>query len=82
MDLKKKELKHRAEARKKDLEARLERLRADGAEKSREAMSNIQHTLGEIEAATKSGWDNLTDATVERLNNLLEKDEKASSSKS
>lgn len=75
MDAKRTELKHRALARKKDLEARLERLRADTAKASHEAMEKVQYTLGEIEDAAKEGWDKLADATVVRLNNLLDKDE-------
>jgi DNA anti-recombination protein RmuC len=70
-DAKTRELKHRVLAKRKELEAQLERVRADAAAKQTEAATEIQQRLSELDAAISEGWEDMKDSTVERLNEWL-----------
>lgn len=74
MDARTKELKYRAEARKKELEAKLAEARADAAGEGRERAESLKAKIDELESSIKGGWDNLTDEAADRLNELLKKD--------
>lgn len=65
------ELRHRVEARKKELEANLERAKADAQGEVSETVERIQHKLNELNDHLKEGWDNLSDAVADRLNEWL-----------
>lgn len=68
-----KELKHRVQARRKELEAKLHEKLADAHAGSSEAAEKIKKQLSELKEATKEGWDNLRDSTVDKLNQWLDR---------
>ena len=65
------ELKHRAAAKRKELEARLETLKADAAGARGDAMDAVKRKIHQIDEAAREGWENLSDATSRKLNDLL-----------
>ncbi len=65
------ELKHRIEAKKKELQAKLETYKADKHAEAAEHSKNIQTKLNELEMHVKNGWENLTEATAAKLNDWL-----------
>lgn len=65
------ELRHRVEARKKELEASLERAKADAQGKVSKTAERIQLKLYELNDHLREGWDNLSDAVADRLNGWL-----------
>lgn len=67
------ELKHRVLAKRKELEAQLENLRADAAAKESEAKRGIQQRLSELDEAITDGWDDMKESTVDRLNEWLKR---------
>jgi hypothetical protein len=62
------ELKHRVLARKLELEARLEHIKADTAAKTAEVRIGIQKDLDDLGSRISEGWENLSEATVQGLN--------------
>lgn len=70
-DLKNKELKARVEAKQKHWEARLAELKADSAQSAQETRAKIQTKLEDLKAATKDGWDKMTDETADKINGVL-----------
>ena len=69
------ELRHRVQAKRKRLEARLEEARADAREASRRTADTIRAKLGEIDDHLRDGWDDLTDATLGKINAWLKGDD-------
>jgi len=74
----KQELSERVEAMKKDLEAKIHRLKADStqtartkSEEARSELSRVKAQLDELREATRQGVDNLTEKAAARLNRLL-----------
>lgn len=65
------ELKHRVEAKKKELQAKLERAQADGIEKSSQAADEARQKLDGLDQTLKDGWDNVSDSVADRLNAWL-----------
>lgn len=68
----KEELKHRVDARRKQLESRISELKADATRSGSTAMKETKQKLEELNSAAKDGWDNLTDAAAEKINGLLQ----------
>jgi hypothetical protein len=62
------ELKDRIEAKKHELLARLNELKADSRAESREQQSKIKLRLDELEGYVKEGWDKATVKLNEWLN--------------
>lgn len=71
MTTKTSELRHRVEAKRKELEASLERAKADAAGKTSETVERIQRELNELNDRLKDGWDNLSEAAADQLNEWL-----------
>lgn len=65
------ELKHRVEARRKELEAELERKKADAHAAAGEDRRRIERKLEELNTLLRDGWSDLTDAVVGKLNRWL-----------
>jgi hypothetical protein len=65
------ELRHRVEARKKELEASLERAKADAQGEASETVDRIQAKLRELDDHLREGWDNLSEAVADRINEWL-----------
>jgi hypothetical protein len=66
------QLKHRVEARRQELLAKLSGLKADTRKEAAASRDAVQHTLTELETHIKDGWENLTDAAKEKLNTWLD----------
>lgn len=69
------ELRHRVEAKRKRLEARLEEAKADGSEKARNTTRSVQAKLGELDEHLRDGWESVTDATIGKINAWLKSDD-------
>jgi len=67
------ELKQRAEARMKELEAQLAEFKADAASTSREAADRAELELQTLKQAAQEGWENLKDETAAKVNDVLDK---------
>lgn len=67
----KKELKERLLAKKKELEARMHNLNAETSKEAAEKKMEIEHKLNTIQESVESGWEDLSDKAVEKLNKLL-----------
>jgi len=65
------ELKHRAQAKRKELEARLHEMQADAHSAKSDAMETIKRKLDDLQDAAREGWDNLSEATAKRVNDAL-----------
>jgi len=70
-ELKKKELKHRVEAKRKDLEANIAKLKADASGSGSDALDASRRKLSDLNDAVKDGWDNMSNAAAEKVNALL-----------
>lgn len=68
------ELKARISSRKHELQSKLSELVADTRHEAKDMAKSVKTRLSELEETLKDGWDNLTDATVERLNNWLDRE--------
>lgn len=68
------ELADRVRARKHELLAKYNELKADTRRESREKSDRIKAKLDELEETIKGGWENMTDAVRARLNSWLDKD--------
>ncbi len=65
------ELEHRVKAKKKEIEARIEELKADSSAESREKREQLREKLDSLGSTVKEGWDDLTEATAGKLNEWL-----------
>lgn len=65
------ELKHRATAKRKELEAKLEQMKADAAHEQSQGISTVRRKLEELDEAVREGWDNLSEAALEKVNQWL-----------
>ena len=65
------ELKARIHAKKKQLEADLAKLQAEGHAASNTAQAEIKRKLSELEDHLHTGWDNLSQKAVAKLNQWL-----------
>jgi len=64
-------LKDRVEARKHELLAKLNDLKADTRTDASEARVKVKHKLDELELHLREGWDRLSDATRAKLDSWL-----------
>jgi len=71
MNLRTEELKNRVTAKRKQLEARLAELKADAQGKAADERDKLEARLAEIGDAVKDGWENLSERTAKKLNDLL-----------
>lgn len=67
------ELKDRIEARKHELIAKYDELKADSRAEARTHRASIKSRLDELEDALKDGWDNVSETVSAKLNSWLEK---------
>ncbi|MDY7108535.1 MAG: hypothetical protein SYC29_07840 [Planctomycetota bacterium] len=65
------ELRHRVEAKRKMLEARLEEAKADAAGATNDTMRSLRAKLRELDEQIGDGWDSLTEEAAARLNRWL-----------
>lgn len=65
------ELKHRVEAKKKEMQSKLETMKADKHADAAEHESNWKKKLNELEMHVKNGWEDLTESTATKLNEWL-----------
>ena len=70
------ELASRVTARKHELLAKYNELKADTQRDAMEKRDQIKSRLDEIEDAIKDGWENMSDAVAARVNKWLDKDDK------
>jgi hypothetical protein len=68
------ELKDRVEARKHELLAKYNELKADGRSEAAEARTTVKRKLDELETYLKTGWNNVSDAVRDKLNKWLDRD--------
>ena len=66
------ELRDRVEARKHELLAKYNELKADSRREAAEARTRVKARLDEVERYLKSGWDKITDDVRTTLNKWLE----------
>ena len=69
------ELKDRVEARKHELLAKFNELKADTRHETAAARTKLKGKLDELETHLKDGWDKVSDAVRSKLNQWLEPDE-------
>jgi hypothetical protein len=74
MSLRTDELKNRIEARKHELLAKLNELKADARAEAAERRDALKHRLDEVEAYLKDGWENVSSTVEQKLNSWLERD--------
>lgn len=68
------ELKDRIEAKKHELQKEIAELKADSSEKGRQRIGSLEAKIEELDGHLRSSWDNLSDAVVGKLNQLLKDD--------
>jgi hypothetical protein len=71
MSMKTDALKDRVEARKHELLAKFNDLKADTRTDAGDAKAKVKHKLDELEIALKEGWDRLSDQTCAKLDQWL-----------
>jgi hypothetical protein len=69
------ELRDRIEARKHELLAKYNELKADGRKEASGARDKIKSRLDELELHLKSGWDKVNDDVRTRLNSWLDRED-------
>jgi hypothetical protein len=67
------ELKDRIEARRHELMAKYNELKADGRHEAAEARESVKARLDEIADDIKDGYENLSDAVKTKLNKWLDR---------
>jgi hypothetical protein len=77
MNLAHQELKYRVEAKKKELEASMAKVKAETAKSSRELKEKIEAKLDSLSEDLKDGWENLSTSAVARINKWLDDEDKA-----
>lgn len=75
-----KELKDRVEARKHELLAKYNELKADTRREAGEVRTRLKKQLDELEDAVKDGWTNMTEAIKSKLNDWLDREPRDSKS--
>ncbi len=65
------ELKARVEAKKKELEQDVAQLKADAHGTKNDQIEKLENQLKELNELIKDGWDNISEATVEKINSWL-----------
>lgn len=65
------ELRTRVKAKRKELEARLYELEADGRAAANEGAQHARQKLDELNQLLRDGWDNLSQSAASRLNEWL-----------
>ena len=68
------ELRDRIEARKHDLLAKYNELKADTRKEASDARDRIKHRLDELELHLKAGWDKVNADVRTKLNHWLDRD--------
>ncbi len=71
MTTSKEELKHRVLAKKHELQQKLEQFQADAQGKADQKVGQIESKLKEMDDILRSGWEQLTEAGANRLNEWL-----------
>lgn len=66
------ELKHRVEAKKKELESKLEHMKADAAGSSDDAKRSLKQRIEKLDRTMRDGFDDLTDEAARKINALLD----------
>ncbi|HDS00378.1 MAG TPA: hypothetical protein ENO22_02985 [candidate division Zixibacteria bacterium] len=66
------ELKARVEAKKKELEQNLTQLKAEAHGKKNDEIEKLENQLNELNELIKDGWDNISEAAVEKINSWLQ----------
>ena len=64
-------LRDNVEARRKELQAHLAKLRADTRTAAADEKKRIQNKLSELDNALRDGWEHLTESTAAQLNRWL-----------
>lgn len=64
-------LRDNVEARRKELQAHLAKLKADTRTAAADEKKRIQDKLHELDEALRGGWDQLTESTAAQLNRWL-----------
>lgn len=68
------ELKHRVTAKQRELEAKLAEARADATAKGRESAESIKKRLDDLKRIVPEKWDDVREATAQKLNTWLRED--------
>jgi len=71
MSLEKTELKARIEAKRKEIEAQIARLKADSIGGANDSIVKLQSKLSNLENDLQTGWDNVSEAVAGKLNRWL-----------
>jgi len=66
------QLKDRINAKKHELLAKIDELKADTRQDAASARDKVQAKLKDLEETLRDGWDNLTDAVSAKLNKWLD----------
>jgi hypothetical protein len=74
MSIRTDELKDRVEARKHELLAKFNELKADTRREAAETRDSIKKKLDEVEAYLSKGWDDLSDSVKAKLSTWLDRD--------
>jgi len=69
------ELRDRIEARKHELLAKYNELKADGRKEASEARTKLKARLDELELHLKNGWAKVSDDVATKLNRWLDKND-------
>ena len=67
----KNELKHRIEAKQKELEARLAKLKADSSQSARQERQEIENKLDDLKQRMGDSWDDFSEKVAGKLNEWL-----------
>jgi hypothetical protein len=73
MITKREQLRDRVEARKHELMAKYNELKADGRQEASEARTRLKQRLDELEADLKTGWDNMSEAVAAKIDKWLDR---------
>ncbi len=68
------ELKNRVEAKKHDIKRQIAEMKADAGEDKRKRIEALESKLDELEAHLRSGWEQLSESVVDKLNGWLQDD--------
>ncbi len=69
----KEQLKKRVSAKRKELEAKIERAQADGSKNANDAVERARQELDELKNTIKTGWDDLTEGVAGQINAWLDR---------
>jgi hypothetical protein len=65
------ELRSRIEAKQQELTARIKLAKADAQHVSRESVKRVEERLASIRKTLADGWDDLSESSMKKLNELL-----------